>query len=77
MTGKVIRIALTRDKGYAFLRGEDGISRFFSAKDVDPPIAFDTIEDGQAVEFTPTVDDRPGDQRRGNAQRAIDVRVVQ
>jgi cold shock CspA family protein len=50
MTGTVIRVLL--NKGFAFVRGEDGVPRFMHCKDINPPEAFDTLLAGQRVEFT-------------------------
>lgn len=49
MTGIIIR--LLPNKGYGFLRGEDGESRFFHATKVEPPRAFDRMREGQSVTF--------------------------
>lgn len=70
MKGTIIRVFL--NKGYGFVRGEDGISRFMHAKEVHPPEAFDTMREGQAVEFTPVVDEHIG---KGNRMRASGVKL--
>lgn len=68
MTGRILRII--RDKGFGFLRGEDGLNRFFEAKQVIPAMAFDLLYEGQYVTFTPTqVLDNP----KGNGLRALQV----
>ena len=51
MTGTITR--LLPNKGYGFLRGTDGESRFFHATKVDPPRAFDKMREGQTVSFMP------------------------
>jgi cold shock CspA family protein len=66
MTGTVIRILLNR--GFGFVRGMDGLSYFMHAKDVSPRVAFDTMHEGQRVEFTP----QPGGDR---GPRAIEIKV--
>jgi len=66
MTGVVVRVLLS--KGFGFVRGADGLSRFVHARDVVPIQAFDTMREGQAVEFEPTQTER--------GARAVDVRVT-
>jgi cold shock CspA family protein len=68
MSGTVIRVL--HDKGYGFLRGTDGISRFFEAREVFPSIAFDRMQSGQSVQFI------PAHGQKGNGQRAIHVEPI-
>lgn len=68
MSGVVTRVFLT--KGYGFLRGRDGVSRFIHASEVKPMSAFDHMHEGQAVEFEPS-DDGPSD--KGEGKRAVRV----
>ena len=70
MKGVLTRLFL--NKGFGFVRGEDGISRFMHASSVEPRTAFDTMHEGQAVEFEPN-DNGPLD--KGNGLRAEKVRV--
>jgi cold shock CspA family protein len=75
MTGTIIRVYL--NKGYGFLRGGDGVSRFFHANDVQPAIQFDHMHDGQGVEFTPAEDLSGGKlTQKGNGFRAAEVRIM-
>jgi len=70
MTGIVIRVI--HSKGYAFVRGdEDGVSRYAHATWFIPELDFDTVREGQAVEFVP---DDKGVQ--GNGKQAKQVRKV-
>lgn len=69
MTGTVIRVLLNR--GFGFIRGEDGLSRFVHATDVQPPEAFDRLHEGQRVEFIPA----EGPHDKGNSLRATQVTV--
>lgn len=71
MIGSVIRVLL--NKGYCFVRGEDGLSRFAHARDFKPMEMFDRVYEGQKVEFTPA----DGPPEKGNSLRAIEVRVCQ
>jgi cold shock CspA family protein len=50
MKGVVTRVIKSR--GFAFVRGDDEISYFLHASELQPP-AFDLLREGQAVEFTP------------------------
>lgn len=69
MTGVVIKVFL--NKGFAFVRGEDKISRFAHARDFIPPIAFDTLYEGAPVDFTSATDENG----KGNKLRALNVHV--
>jgi len=71
MIGTVIR-ALP-NKGYAFVRGEDGLSRFCHANEFIPPESFDLLREGQGVEFTP---DDNGPKGSGNGLRALKIKVI-
>jgi cold shock CspA family protein len=66
MTGTVVRVL--PNKGYAFVRGEDRISRFAHAITFDPISSFDTLHQGQAVEFEPAEDPK--------GARAVNVKVL-
>ena len=55
MTGTIIR--LLPNRGYCFIRGDDGVSRFGHARAFVDPRAFDQVREGQAVTFEPVVDD--------------------
>jgi cold shock CspA family protein len=68
MTGVVIRVL--PNKGFCFIRGEDGLSRFVHAREFQPPEAFDKTYEGQKVEFTPA----EGPPEKGNGLRAENVR---
>jgi len=70
MTGTVVRVLL--NKGYAFVRGDDGVSRFAHAKDFVPQVSFDTLREGQGVSFTPIEDSSFG----GNSQRAVEIQCL-
>lgn len=73
MIGVITRVRL--NQGYAFVRGvEDGLPRFFNAKDVIPVSAFDRMHEGQQVTFDPCgeLDSRP--DAKNNGLRAANVR---
>lgn len=67
MKGTITR--LLPNKGYCFIRGEDGISRFALAKEFIPQIEFDTAREGQLVEFIPALGGT-----KGNGMRAVSIR---
>lgn len=69
MTGIVIRIE--RDKGFGFIRDEQGISRFFHAKDLYGS-DFDLLQTGECVQFEPSSEE----SHKGNGQRAKLVSLV-
>lgn len=64
---KGVMTKVFRDKGFGFVRGEDGVSRFVHAKKVQIGM-FDTLSEGTEIEFNH--DDHP----RG--PRAIDVKPI-
>jgi CspA family cold shock protein len=58
---------LVRDRGFGFIQGSDGTELFFHRSAL-PAGAFDTLQDGQAVEF---------DVERGDkGARAANMKVV-
>jgi cold shock CspA family protein len=73
MTGTVVTII--RAKGFAFIRGEDGMSRFAHARDFVDQREFDLLSDGKSVSFIPMDLNKSGQMIRGNGLRAVDVRI--
>tara|TARA_R110000824_G_scaffold143793_1_gene311529 strand:+ start:256 stop:495 length:240 start_codon:yes stop_codon:yes gene_type:complete len=67
MRGTIIRIV--PNKGFLFIRGDDGISRFGHARAFADPLAFDRAREGQAVAYTP-VTDALG---KSGGARAVDI----
>ncbi len=69
MIGVVTR--LFPGKGYGFIKGDDGLDRWFHASSVAPRIDFNLMREGMAVTFE-SVTDIEG---RGNGLKARDVAV--
>jgi CspA family cold shock protein len=61
---------LVRDRGYGFVRTQDGGEVFFHTSAL-PSGAFDTLEVGQELEFETEPD--PG----GRRERAKDIKLVE
>jgi CspA family cold shock protein len=57
---------LIRDRGFGFIRAQDGSDVFFHASTL-PPGVFETLAEGQAVEYESEPD------TRGRGERATDV----
>lgn len=68
MKGTVTRVLLS--KGYGFIRGEDGKSRFFHVTSVEPQRDFERMFEGQAVTFTAVKG------KAGNGEAAVNVCAV-
>jgi cold shock CspA family protein len=68
--GTITRINL--NKGYCFVRGIDGLSRFAHASSFTPASVFDTLREGQPVYF----DSVQGKTDKGSGLRAINIRLV-
>jgi CspA family cold shock protein len=66
--GPIIRIV--RDRGFGFVRTETGSEIFFHHSTL-PPGVFDTLQEGQEIEFE--VQNDP----RGRGQRAANVRLAE
>lgn len=49
MTGTVKRVV--RDRGFGFVRGEDGNERFFHRSGMAAGVDFDNLREGQRVTF--------------------------
>jgi len=62
-------------RGFAFLRGDDGRSRFFHAKDMEPIFAFEGLARGQAVTFVPTGELKGDPDAANNGLRATKVQL--
>jgi cold shock protein len=60
---------LIRDRGFGFIRTQDGSEIFFHASTL-PQGVFDTLAEGQDVEYEPDTD------TRGRGERAKDVRLA-
>jgi cold shock CspA family protein len=76
MSGRVMRVFVQR--GFGFVMGEDGISRFLHAKDVKPRVAFDKMHEGQAVRFKSMDLTKDGAEpaSKGNGLRAVEIEVI-
>ena len=68
MNGTIIRIV--RDRGFGFIRDEQGISRFFLYRDI--AYDFDLVREGMNVHFDPV----QGPEGKGNGQRAERISVI-
>ncbi len=67
MRGTVVR--MIRDRGFGFVRSEDGSEVFFHHSSL-PRGVFDTIQDGQEMEFEIETD------TQGRGQRATNVELT-
>ena len=61
---------LVRDRGFGFVRTADGAEVFFHSSAL-PAGLFDSLQEGQQLEFETETDPR------GRGQRARDVRLVE
>jgi cold shock protein len=66
MRGSIVRVV--RDRGFGFIRDERGQEVFFHATGVTGGAVFDTLVEGQEVEFDKEQD------TRGRGERAVNVR---
>jgi CspA family cold shock protein len=66
-TGPIVR--LVRDRGFGFVRADDGSEIFFHHSTL-PPGVFDTLAEGQELEYEPDMD------TRGRGERAKNVRIT-
>jgi cold shock protein len=64
-TGPIVR--LVRDRGFGFVRAEDGAEIFFHHSTL-PSGVFDTLSEGQQLEFDVENDTRGRGQRAGNVR---------
>lgn len=65
-TGKVVR--LIRDRGFGFIRIEDGSEVFFHHSSMNPG-EFDALQEGEDVEFSIEQDPRGRGSRASNVRR--------
>jgi CspA family cold shock protein len=67
-TGSIVR--LLRDRGFGFIRTDDGQEVFFHATGVTGATPFDDLNEGQSVSYDVEQD------TRGRGQRAVNVQVA-
>ncbi len=67
MKGKIVR--LVRDRGFGFIRAENGQEIFFHATGLQQG-NFESLQEGESVEFDVEPDPR------SNRERAVNVRVT-
>lgn len=65
-TGTIVRVV--RDRGFGFIRTENGQEVFFHATGVEGNIPFDNLSEGQQVTYEKEQD------TRGRGERAVHVR---
>lgn len=73
ITGTVIYVVL--NKGFCFIRGADGFSRFAHARNFIDQREFDLLSSGKTVSFIPMDLNNTGQIIRGNGLQAVDVKV--
>jgi CspA family cold shock protein len=49
MNGEIVRVVA--DKGFGFIRGQDGVERFFHRSAVESSVNFNSLATGQRVSF--------------------------
>lgn len=64
-TGTIVR--LVRDRGFGFIRTQNGSEVFFHATGVVGSVPFDNLSEGQTVSFETQQD------TRGRGERAVNV----
>jgi CspA family cold shock protein len=67
-TGSIVR--LVRDRGFGFIRTDDGQEVFFHATGVSGGIPYDNLTEGQVVSFDVERDTRGRGERAINVQQA-------
>ena len=67
-TGTIVRIV--RDRGFGFIREENGNELFFHATGVTGTTPFDNLSEGQQVSYDKGRDDRGRGERATNVQPA-------
>ena len=67
-TGSIVR--LVRDRGFGFIRTDNGSEVFFHATGVTGNTPFDNLQEGQTVSFEKQQD------TRGRGERAVNVQLA-
>ena len=65
MQGSIVR--LVRDRGFGFIKAGNGSEIFFHASGVTGATPYDSLEEGQAVSYESSQD------QRGRGERAVNV----
>ena len=68
MQGSIVR--LVRDRGFGFIKAENGSEVFFHATGVKGSTPFDNLSEGQTVSY-----DKEQDSR-GRGERAVNVQLA-
>ncbi len=68
MQGTIVR--LVRDRGFGFIKTENGSEIFFHATGVTGSTPYDNLTEGQAVTYDKGQDDRGRGERATNVQAA-------
>jgi CspA family cold shock protein len=68
MHGSIVR--LVRDRGFGFIKAENGTEVFFHATGVTGSTPYDNLEEGQRVSYEKEQDSR------GRGERAVNVQPV-
>lgn len=74
LTGTVVNIV--RSRGFCFIMGKDGLTRFGHVRDFVSQVVFDRLHEGQLVEFCPMDLNHTGEVIRGNGLRAVRIRTI-
>lgn len=67
MQGSIVR--LVRDRGFGFIKAQDGSEIFFHASGVTGSTAYDSLDEGQPVSYEKEQDSR------GRGERAVNVQT--
>jgi hypothetical protein len=73
MEGIITRVFPRR--GFAFVQGTDGFTRFIHCRDMVNPVDWDFMREGKGVKFIP-IDTSDYPYATGNKMRAIQVEVI-
>jgi cold shock protein len=68
MQGTIVR--LVRDRGFGFIKAENGTEVFFHATGVTGSTPYDNLQEGQAVTYDKEQDSRGRGERAVNVQPA-------
>ena len=68
MQGSILR--LVRDRGFGFIKAENGSEVFFHATGVTGSTPYDNLTEGQTVSYEKQQD------QRGRGERAVNVQAV-
>jgi cold shock CspA family protein len=74
MKGVIFKLVLNR--GFGFIRGDNGVAYFFHAREVIPTFAFDIMREGMAVEFISDICEKGPRAEKVRVDKSLELKAA-